>query len=187
MKRFYGLLTVLLSASLLIVGCGKKEAPTTSYRETANRVVTHAYFSPRGGCTKAIVEQIKRSHKTIDIAIYSFTSKKIAKALIDAHRRGVRVRVIIDYGNGKSRYCVGPLLEKEGIEVRYKKGSGGGLMHNKYAVYDGKVVSTGSFNWTANAEKRNDENLVVIENDPSLVKAYEANFRKLWRLAGLTN
>lgn len=171
---------------LLFAGCQKKEevrAPIT----TAGGAQTEAYFSPRGGCTDAIVRLIKGSNRSIDVAIYSFTSKKIAKALIDAHDRGVKVRVIIDEGNGKSRFCVGPLLEKAGIEVRYKKGSGGGLMHNKYAIYDGKILSTGSFNWTGSAEKRNDENLVIIRNDPKLVEAFQKNFNKLWKLAGLTN
>ena len=172
----------LFSLLFFLFGCGKETVYVPS-----GEVHTSAYFSPRGGCTSEIVRLINSSKKTIDIAIYSFTSKKIAKALIDAHKRGVKVRVIIDWGNGKSRFCVGPLLEKAGIEVRYKKGSGGGLMHNKYAIYDGKTVSTGSFNWTSNAEKRNDENLVVIENDRNLVELYEKNFKKLWKLAGLTN
>ncbi len=146
-----------------------------------------AFFSPRGGCREAVIDLINHSKRSIDVAIYSFTDKKIARALIKAHDRGVKVRVIIDYGNGKSRYCVGPLLEKAGIPVRYKRGSGGGLMHHKYAIYDGKVLSTGSFNWTANADRRNDENLVVIRNDSHLVELYQKNFNKLWKLARLTN
>ena len=160
-------LLAAFTATLLLFGCGKKEGNyrTKPVKESSlsygEGIVTKAYFSPRGGCTKAVVEQINRAKKSIDVAIYSFTSRKIAKALIKAHERGVKVRVIIDYGNGKSRYCVGPLLEKEGIEVRYKKGSGGGLMHHKYAIYDHKVLSTGSFNWTGNALKRNDQNMVI--------------------------
>jgi len=151
------------------------------------QVETTAYFSPRGGCREAVIDLINHSNRSIDVAIYSFTDRKIARALIKAHDRGVKVRVIIDYGNGKSRYCVGPLLEKAGIPVRYKRGSGGGLMHHKYAIYDGEVLSTGSFNWTANADKRNDENLVVIRNDSHLVELYQKNFNKLWKLARLTN
>jgi len=178
-------LSLLISLFLLLTGCQKGEVKQTPV--APGQVKTEAYFSPKGGCTEAIVKLIESSHDNIDVAIYSFTSRKIAKALIDAHRRGVKVRVIIDYGHGKSRYCVGPLLEKAGIEVRYKRGSGGGLMHHKYAVYDDKIVSTGSFNWTGNAEKRNDENLVVIRNDPELARKYEENFEKLWKLAGLTN
>jgi len=179
-------LTLILTALLLVSGCQKRE-DVRARVASSGEIQTEAYFSPRGGCTDAIVNLIKNSNKTIDVAIYSFTSKKIAKALIDAHNRGVKIRVIIDYGNGKSRYCVGPLLEEAGIEVRYKKGSGGGLMHHKYAIYDGKALSTGSFNWTGSAEKRNDENLVVIRNDAKLIEAFQKNFNKLWKLAGLTN
>ncbi len=179
------ILVLLFSLFLFLTGCQKGEVRETPV--TSEGIETQVYFSPNGGCTKAVVNLINNSRRTIDVAIYSFSSKKIAKALIEAHNRGVRVRVIIDYGHGKSRYCVGPLLKEAGIEVRYKRGSGGGLMHHKYAIYDGKVISTGSFNWTKNAEKRNDENLVVIKNDPRLVKEYQKNFKKLWRLAGLTN
>ncbi|TCK06497.1 phospholipase D family protein [Phorcysia thermohydrogeniphila] len=145
------------------------------------------YFSPRGGATSAIVSEIKRAEKSIDVAIYSFTSRKIARALIAAHKRGIRVRIVADEGSARSRNSVLPLLESAGIPVRYKRGSGGGLMHNKYAVVDGETVITGSFNWTVSAEKRNDENLLVIKGLPAVVKAYEENFEKLWELAGLTN
>lgn len=173
---------LLLLLVLLSFGCEtpREQVPT-------GRVGTAAYFSPRGGCERAIINLINHSEKSIDVAIYSFTDRKIAKALINAFNRGVKVRVIIDYGNGKSRFCVGPLLERAGIPVRYKRGSGEGLMHNKYAIYDGRILSTGSFNWTSSAEKRNDENLVVIRNDPSLVDLYQRNFEKLWKLAELTN
>ena len=173
---------LLLLLFLLSFGCKtpQEQVPT-------GRVETAAYFSPRGGCERAIINLINHSKKSIDVAIYSFTDRKIAKALVNAFNRGVKVRVIIDYGNGKSRFCVGPLLERAGIPVRYKKGSGEGLMHNKYAIYDGRVLSTGSFNWTTSAEKRNDENLVVIRNDPLLIGLYRRNFEKLWKLAELTN
>ena len=160
---------------------------TPRQQVTAEGIETAAYFSPRGGCEEAVIRLIDQSNSSIDVAIYSFTDKKIARALIRAFNRGVKVRVIIDYGNGKSRYCVGPLLEKAGIPVRYKRGSGGGLMHNKYAIYDGKVLSTGSFNWTSNANKRNDENLVIIKNDRHLIEMYQKNFNRLWQLAELTN
>jgi phosphatidylserine/phosphatidylglycerophosphate/cardiolipin synthase-like enzyme len=184
MKR--ALLTLLIS-SFLIVGAGCQKESSPPKESTSKQMSAEVYFSPRGGCTDAVVKLINSSKKSVDVAIYSFTSKKIANALIDAHKRGVKVRVLIDYGNGQSKYCVGPLLEKAGIEVRYKKGSGGGLMHHKYAIYDGKVLSTGSFNWTGSAEKRNDENLVILRNAPELVDRYEENFKKLWRKAGLTN
>jgi len=168
---------------LFLAFSGCKENHTTSLSTPSVSV----YFSPRGGATSAVVSEIKKAKDSIDVAIYSFTSRRIARALIQAHRRGVKVRVVADEGSARSRNSVLPFLESVGIPVRYKRGSGGGLMHNKYAVIDGKTVITGSFNWTVSAERRNDENLLVIKGLPAVVKAYEENFERLWKLAGLTN
>ena len=168
---------------ILFSSCQQSHVESTSPSE----VSISPYFSPRGGCTRAIISEINRAKNHIDVAVFSFTSKPIARALIKAHNRGVRIRVIIDQGTARSKNCVGPVLEAAGIPVRYKKGNGGGLMHHKYAVIDGKTLITGSFNWTISAEKRNDENLVVIKGAGEVIEAYERNFEKLWEMAGLTN
>ena len=52
-------------------------------------------------------------------------------------------------------------------------------MHNKIMIVDGVVVLTGSFNWSANAENRNDENLIVIKS-VEVASLYEEEFRKVW-------
>jgi len=56
------------------------------------------------------------------------------------------------------------------------------LMHHKFMVIDGKIVVTGSYNWSYGAEERNDENLVVISS-PDIAKLYEAEFNRIWRQA----
>jgi len=168
---------------ILFSSCQQSHVESTSPSE----VSISPYFSPHGGCTSKVISEINRAKNRIDVAVFSFTSKPIAKALIKAHNRGVKVRVIIDRGTARARNCVGPVLEAAGIPVRYKKGSGGGLMHHKYGVIDGKVLLTGSFNWTMSAEKRNDENLIVIKGASEVIDAYEKNFKKLWKIAGLTN
>jgi phosphatidylserine/phosphatidylglycerophosphate/cardiolipin synthase-like enzyme len=53
-------------------------------------------------------------------------------------------------------------------------------MHNKYIVIDGRTIQTGSFNYTANAEKRNAENVMVIRNNPALAEKYLKNWQALW-------
>ncbi|GAB6077083.1 phospholipase D family nuclease [Desulfurobacterium crinifex] len=180
-KKLYSYAVFL--AFILFSSCQQSQVESTSPSE----VSISPYFSPRGGCTSTVISEINRAKNHIDVAVFSFTSKSIARALIKAHNRGVRVRVIIDQGTARSKNCVGPVLEAAGIPVRYKKGNGGGLMHHKYAVIDGKILITGSFNWTVSAEKRNDENLVVIKGASEVIDAYERNFKKLWEMAGLTN
>ena len=168
-------LLVLFSLFFLISSCSQEGKSVESVKD----IVINAHFSPRGGCTKAIISEIDNAKETIDVAIYSFTSKSILKALLRAHERGVKVRVVMDESGAKNRGSAYPYLVKYGIPVRVKRGTGGGLMHHKYAIIDGKVLITGSFNWTVSAERRNDENLLIIHS-PELARVYKENFEKLW-------
>jgi phosphatidylserine/phosphatidylglycerophosphate/cardiolipin synthase-like enzyme len=68
------------------------------------------YFSPKGGCTEAIVDELKAAKKTIDFQAYSFTSTDIAKALADANERGVKVRALLDKKETGSQYSGGTYL-----------------------------------------------------------------------------
>ena len=143
------------------------------------------FFSPKGGCTDAVIYQLDRAKKSIDVAMYAFTSRPIAKALVRAYRRGVKVRVILDrkFALG-SRYSKHNYLMKRGIPVKLVSPPPGmrgrvGLMHHKFAVVDGRVLLTGSFNWTASAEKLNYENLLVFESE-KIAAIYEGEFERIW-------
>ena len=103
-----------------------------------------------------------------DVAMFSFTSRPLARALVRAAQRGVRVRVVLDDGQAKSKYSKYRFLVNKGIPVKLDNRSA--YMHHKFAVIDHKMVITGSYNWTASAKKRNDENLVVLR-DPEFVRA----------------
>lgn len=136
---------------------------------------TKVFFSPRGGCEKAIVTELAKARVSIDVAMYYLTSTPIVKQLVAAKKRGVAVRVFLDKSQKNSsdtRY-----LKNKGVNLRIYKGSG--LMHNKIGIVDGKVLITGSFNWTDNAEKDNQENLVIITNK-SLIDQYAKHFEAMW-------
>src|SRR5947208_14110223 len=62
------------------------------------------YFSPKGGCTGAVVDALSKAKSTVLVQAYSFTSAPIAKALTDAHRRGVKIQVILDKSNQTDKY-----------------------------------------------------------------------------------
>ena len=121
---------------------------------------------------------IENAENSVDVAAYSFTSHKISDALIKAHQRGVEVRVLLDKGQGKRRYPALENLNSAGIPVRINRRYA--IMHNKYIIIDEKTVETGSFNYTANAERRNAENVIVIKNNPTVAKKYLENWDKLW-------
>lgn len=136
------------------------------------------YFSPDGGCEIAIVYAINSANKTVDVALYSFTSRPIAQALTEAKQRGVSIRVLLDDGQNKSRYSKKIFLINNSIPLRTD--FSGALMHHKFAVIDSNLLITGSYNWTASANNKNFENLLII-NSTELSNTYLKEFQRLWR------
>jgi phosphatidylserine/phosphatidylglycerophosphate/cardiolipin synthase-like enzyme len=78
--------------------------PVHSIELTLNNAPTQVYFSPNGGCTQAIVREITDAKSEILVQAYSFTSAPIAKALVSAHKRGVKVEAILDKSQRSERY-----------------------------------------------------------------------------------
>ncbi|TXH35338.1 MAG: phospholipase D family protein [Rhodospirillaceae bacterium] len=130
-------------------------------------------FTPGQDCTAKIVSTIAVAKDQIRVQAYSFTSAPIAKALAAAHRRGVDVQVILDKSQATARYTGATYLQNAGIPVSidFKVA----IAHNKVMVIDGRTVITGSFNFTAAAQEKNAENLLVIQ-DPGLARQYLANW-----------
>ena len=120
---------------------------------------------------------IGRANSTIEVAVYSFTQDTLADALVSAKNRGVAVRVLMDsetIDDSGSEYS---RLKKLGISI--KTDSSTGLMHDKFFVIDGRVVGTGSYNWTGSAEDDNAENLLVVRSTALGVR-YLIEFNALW-------
>lgn len=132
------------------------------------------FFSPSGGCTEAVVENLGKAKITVLVQAYSFTSAPIAKALVDAEKRGVKVQVILDKSNRTERYSSADFLLHEGVPTWIDAKHA--IAHNKIMVIDGRTVLTGSFNFTKAAENNNAENLLVIQ-DSDLAAKYTANWK----------
>jgi len=132
------------------------------------------FFSPHGGCTEAVLENLGRATTSVLVQAYSFTSAPIAKALADAKKRGVEVRVILDKSNVTGQYSSADFVAHANIPTYIDAKHA--ISHNKIMVIDCKTVLTGSFNFTKAAETGNAENLLVIK-DEALAKAYTANWQ----------
>ena len=124
---------------------------------------------------EAVVENVGKSKSSILVQAYSFTSAPIAKALVDANKRGVKVQVILDKSQRTEKYSGADFLLHEGVPTWIDAKHA--IAHNKIMVIDGHTILTGSFNFTKAAEESNAENLLVIE-DPLLAKKYTANWQK---------
>ncbi len=128
-----------------------------------------------------VVSAIGRTGSTLDVALYNLQIPAASKALIQARDRGVKVRVILDYDH------VYPKAGKEmqdlvdaGLEVRVMKGrAGSGSMHCKFAIFDGRLLETGSANWSLSAENASYENMMFV-SDQHIIKGYQADFDWLW-------
>ena len=138
------------------------------------------FFCPEDNCSVQLIEKIDSAQKSIYVAIYSFTLDELSDALIRAKARGVDVKVVFDYGQSQNDYSDDEKLAAAGISIARRNGAG--YMHNKFAVIDGALVATGSFNYSSNADEKNDENLIFISS-PELAAQYKTEFDELWASA----
>jgi phosphatidylserine/phosphatidylglycerophosphate/cardiolipin synthase-like enzyme len=134
----------------------------------------NVHFSPKGGCTEAVVAELGKARREILVLAYSFTSKPIAQALVDAKLRGVTVEVVLDHSNEKETHTDLQFFVEQGLSPVVDPHHA--IAHNKVMVIDSRTLITGSFNFTHQAEQENAENLLILRGHPELVKAYRDNF-----------
>lgn len=139
-------------------------------------------FTPSQDCTNLIVKTISAAKKSIFVQAYSFTSAPIAKALVDAKKKGIEVKVILDKSQFSDQYSSVTFLKNNQINVWNDNSVS--IAHNKVMIVDDQTVITGSFNFTKAAQFRNAENVLVI-TDENLAARYKKNWLK--RLAVSTN
>jgi phosphatidylserine/phosphatidylglycerophosphate/cardiolipin synthase-like enzyme len=175
----------------LLVIVGMALASAMSYMGPARRVLGEnngapvggnsqdgitCYFSPDGGCTDAVVAELNRAQRSVLVQAYSFTSAPIAKALSEAHQRGVDITAILDKSQRTEQYSAADFVLHAGIPTYIDDKHA--IAHNKIMLIDGRTIITGSFNFTKQAERSNAENLLIIQDKPTLYTAYEDNFRR---------
>lgn len=142
---------------------------------------TLAFFSPNGSVRNQIIKSINECKKTLDIAIFDLTASDILLALEQAKKRGIDIRIIADSRQAKGIHSTIKTLLETGFKLKITAGKKGGIMHNKFAIFDDKLLLTGSYNWTKNAEFHNYEN-AIFTNDLNLIKSFKTEFNKLWNL-----
>jgi len=170
---FLSLLTVL--CLFILIGCFNQSANATVTAQSALPKIS-AYFSPNGGCTEAIINEINSAKESILVQAYSFTSEPIAQALIDTYKLGVKVEIVLDKSQRTEKYSKVDMVVKAGIPTFIDANHA--IAHNKIMIIDHKIIITGSFNFTNGAEEKNAENLLIIKDQPELVRRYTDNYLK---------
>ncbi len=150
--------------------------------------VPDCFFTEETKVSEVISGVLDNTNYTLDVALYNLQIPVLSQKILDARDRGVKVRVIIDYDH------VYPEIGKEikflidnGVDLKLIKGIGGsGSMHNKYAVFDGAALQTGSANWSLSAENASFENMMFVY-DKDIIEGFQKNFEWLWTYASPAN
>src|SRR5437870_3674301 len=161
MSKMLKLTALLMAFALGTVALGGCSIPPASSAQTSAKT-WEAYFTPPPGCADAVVKVLGEARSSVLVQAYSFTAAPIAKALVEAHRRGVRVDVILEKSQRSERYSSADFLGRAGVPVKIDAAHA--VAHNKVMVVDGTTVITGSFNFTRAADEKNAENLLVIHD-----------------------
>lgn len=138
------------------------------------------FFSPSLKCEAKIVDLINKSEERIDAAVYAINNDDIVCALKKAHDRGVKIRILTDRLQASNKSSKVRELYNYGINIRVH--SKFKIEHNKFAVFDGKVASSGSYNWTNPASDKNSENCIFFIRNRQAVCEFQDRFNYLWRI-----
>ena len=144
-----------------------------------SKLSSHAVFSTQEDCAQYLQGIISSCRKSIDVCVFTITDDRITNALIDAHHRKIKIRIISD---DEKAYDAGSDIRKlknAGIELKTDRDPN--HMHHKFAIFDGERLLNGSYNWTRSAATSNEENF-VITNDSRLVREFTSHFERLWML-----
>ncbi|XP_007891720.1 mitochondrial cardiolipin hydrolase [Callorhinchus milii] len=117
------------------------------------------------------------AQRTLDVCVFTISSRELAHAVLVLHRRGVRVRVITDSGHMALAASQVGNFRRAGIEVRHDQDTN--YMHHKFAIVDGSILLNGSLNWSSQAIYGNKENVIVVKL-PDIVNPFVEEFESLW-------
>ncbi len=138
-------------------------------------------FSPKNGATQTVINAIHEAKQSILVSAYSFTSKDIANALLEAKHNGISVKIILDKSQATQKYSSATFFANQGFDMRIAIKYA--IYHDKVMIIDDKTVITGSFNFTKAAEEKNAENVLIIRDNPALAKLYTQDWWYNWKLA----
>ena len=146
-------------------------------KKTRALVAAVLFFPDSGKSYQVLSGTIKSAKTSIDVCVYTISSRKLVDILINAHRNGIVVRVVTDREQESISGSQLWLLRKSGIQVRTNSSSY--LMHHKFCVVDESCLINGSLNWTSQGVECNEEN-VIITSETVFVKKFLEQFDKLW-------
>lgn len=138
----------------------------------------NVYFSPEDNVERIILKRLKKAKRSVHFMAFSFTSDPLGEELIALHKKGVRIFGVMERHGANSRESEFVKMRVEGLAVRLDTNRN--QMHHKVIVIDERLVMTGSYNFSKSANRKNDENLITID-DPDIARQYLREFKRIYR------
>ena len=120
------------------------------------------------------------AQRSLRLAGYSFTSPAVVRALVNARKRGVDVKVLLDDRGNRGKASIAAMNLIAGADIPIRVISSYAIHHDKYIVVDGRHTKTGSFNYSQAAARSNSENVLVVWNDERVASSYLAHWDSRW-------
>ena len=121
-----------------------------------------------------ILAELDKAQVSISVAMAWFTNKVLFEKLLEKQKEGVNVQLVI-YDDGVNAKHGVDVTQLDAVKIRAERG---GIMHDKFCIIDNHTVITGSYNWSDNAEFKNEEN-ITIETDNEQANRFSVKFRDL--------
>ncbi len=148
--------------------------PETARQKTE---IVRACFSPHDNCPGEIRSLIATCRSSLDLCVFTITDDRLTDAVLDAHHRGVKIRIITDNDKAADLGSDADRFSNAGIPLRIDRTSF--HMHHKFAIFDASLLLNGSYNWTRSAAEHNEENFIITDQ-PVLISVFQQQFEKLW-------
>lgn len=137
------------------------------------------YFSPKNDTISPLLKEIQSAKDSIHFMAFSFTHDVLGEAMRDCFKAGISVQGVFEERQANNQYSEYNAMKNAGLRVVLDENRG--AMHHKVIVIDRETVITGSYNFSKNAETRNNENLLIIEENREIAEAYLAEFERITR------
>ena len=179
---FLAISAVFAATSYVVLKSNNSAIDLNKILVDAQGNVSKAFFSPDNDIQNILINIINQEQEGILLAIYCFTQKETANALINAYKRGVKVEVVSDREFAVNRSSKIPYLANQKIPVWVFQNDSNlmytPLMHNKFIIFkknfeNKSLIWTGSYNFTQGANLRNQENVVILDNREIIEKFTE--------------
>lgn len=153
---------------------------TPSGRLTIEGVPLEVHFAPEDRVLERLLQLLHSAEHSVHFLAFTFTSDALADAMLHLAEEGIEVAGVLEAAGADGLGSEFERLHRAGLDLRLDGNPNN--MHHKVLLIDGRIVVTGSYNFSRSAEERNDENVLIVF-DSQLAAAYEQEFQRLFAQA----